>query len=157
MSPERKYYRTSIDEIISNAQEIILRDGHHVSIMIVEGSRDMLVSQLRKFPDTHEARMELIRFIGLTTAMSGKFGKLRQVFMVSEGWMSIASQDKPSKRRPSEDPNKKEVLIVSGLQILEKQKFLKLFEILRDTQGKVIDLLELMPNKKKKTQSKCHY
>jgi hypothetical protein len=49
MSPERRgdKYRISFEEVTSNAKEIIRKDGHHVPVLIVEGSKNFIVSQIQ--------------------------------------------------------------------------------------------------------------
>jgi len=39
MSPELEQEHVTIEEIISNAKEIMLRDGQHLPTLIVEGSK----------------------------------------------------------------------------------------------------------------------
>lgn len=73
--------------------------------------------------------------------------------MVTEGWMSEASEDKPTDMRPSDDPDKKEVLIISAIQMKQRKKQLRLFEIRRDNYEQVIGLEELVPDEKKKDES----
>src|SRR5215217_1934180 len=113
MSPERDQNRISIQEIISNAKEIMFRDGNHVPILIAEGGKSLIAGQIPDLPETHGERMELLRFLGQVAAKSGRVDQLRQVFMISEGWMSAPSEDKPTDVKPSQDPNRKEVLIIS--------------------------------------------
>ena len=149
MSPERRENRISLEEIVSNAKEIALRDGNHVPVLVVEGSKNLVVGQIPDLPGTHGERVELMRFLGQAAAKSGRVGHLQQVFMVSEGWMSMASKDKPAKMIPSQDPDRKEVLIISGMQIKECKKQLRLFEMLRDSDNRVVSLEELMPEAKK--------
>jgi len=153
MSPERDQHRVSIEEIISNAKEIMLRDGNHVPILIVEAGKNLVAGQIQDMPETHGERMELMRFLGQAAAKSGRVDQLQQVFMVSEGWMSVASNDKPADIRPSEDPEKKEVLIISAMQIKERKKQLKVFEILRDSNEQVVSVEEFLPDEKKKDES----
>ena len=86
---------------------------------------------------------------GRFAARSGDVGILRQVFMISEGWMKETRDGKPSKMRPAHDPDRKEVLIVSGLQIEERLKYLRMFEMQRDPKGRLINLRELVPNRGK--------
>jgi len=149
MSPEREKYHIGFEEIVSNAKEVILKDGKHVPILIVDGGQGLLISQLNELPATHHERAELFRFIGLTTAMSGKLRSLKQVFMVSEGWMSVARIDGQPMMSPSQDPDRKEVLIVSGFEVKSKRKYLKLFEILRYGENNGVDLQELFPDANK--------
>ena len=149
MSPEQHDYRISLEEIISNAKEITLRDGNHVPLLIVEGSKNLVVGQIQDMLKTHGEKLELMRFLGQAAAKSGRVGKLQQVFLVSEGWMSVASEEKPAEMIPSQDPKRKEVLIISGIQMQEPEKQLRLFEMLRDSDERIIRLEELLPDAKK--------
>jgi len=149
MSPERGQYQISLEEIISNAKEIMFRDGNHVPILIVEAGKNLVAGQIQDMPETHGERIELMRFLGQAAAKTGRVDQLQQVFMVSEGWMSVASEDKPLEMRPSQGPEKKEVLIISGIQMKERKKLLKVFEILRDSEEQVISLEEFLPEAKK--------
>lgn len=144
MSPERGQYKTSFEDITEKAKEITLQDGEHVPVLIVEGSKSLIVSQIQAMPDTHGERLELMRFIGQLAAKSGKVGKLEQVFFISEGWMSTASKDQPHDTRPSKDPARKEVLIISGLQLNGLKKSLRLFEMVRNQSKQVVALPELL-------------
>lgn len=145
MSAERGEYKASFENLIQKAKEITLQDGNHVPILIVEGSRGLAISQMRDVPDTHGERLDLMRSMGQAAAMSGKLGRLRQVFFISEGWMSVANQGKAPEMRPSQDPNRKEVLIVSGLELKGQQKYLRIFEMIRNPDQRVVDLAELIP------------
>jgi len=145
MSLERGEYKARFEYLTQKAKEITLQDGNHVPVLIVEGSRGLAISQMREVPDTHGERLDLMRSLGQAAAMSGKFGQLRQVFFISEGWMSVASQEKPPNMRPSQDPNRKEVLIVSGLELKRQQKYLRIFEMVRNPSQRVVDLAELSP------------
>ena len=148
MSPERSSYEISFEEIISNAKERMLLDGKIEPILVIESSKSLVIVPLQDMPETHGERIGLMRFLGQFTAKSGKVNQLQQVFMVTEGWMSKATKSKPSKMRPSQDPNRKEVLIISGIQMRERKKHLKLFEILRDSNEHVVSLEGFFPNEK---------
>ena len=153
MSPERSQYQVSFEEIISNAKEIMLRDGKHVPVLIMEASKNLVVGQIPDMPATHGERVELMRFLGQAAAKSGRVDQLQQVFMVSEGWMSMASEDKPAEIRPSQDPDRKEVLIISAMQMEERKKHLKVFEILRDSNEQVVGFEEFLPDEQKRDES----
>jgi hypothetical protein len=101
MSPERDQHQISLAEIISNAKEIMLRDGQHLPTLIVEGSKTLVAGQIPDLPATHSERVELMRFLGQAAAKSGRVDQLQQVFMVSEGWMSEPSGDRQADIRPS--------------------------------------------------------
>jgi hypothetical protein len=145
MSLERGEYRARFEDVAQKAKEIALQDGSHVPILIVEGSRGMAISQMRDMPDTHDQRLDLMRSLGQAAARSGKLGRLNQVFFISEAWMSVANNGKPPDMRPSQDPNRKEVLIVTGLELKRQQKHLRIFEMIRNPEQRVVDLSELSP------------
>jgi hypothetical protein len=115
MSPERDQNPITLEEIISNAKEIMLRDGTHVPVLIMEADNKLAAGQIPYLPQTHGERVELMRFLGQAAAKSGLVNHLEQIFMVTEGWMSEPSEDKTTDMRPSEDPEKKEVLIISAV------------------------------------------
>lgn len=148
MSPERKTWSLSFDEIVFNAKEIILKDGMHVPTIIVEGNKNLIAGQVRDMPYTHGERVELMRFLGQATARSGKIQELRQVFMISEGWLSVPKDGETENLRPSQDPDRKEVLIVSGIKIQERKKQIKALEIVRDGDSRVSRLEEFLPDAK---------
>jgi len=122
MPPEREQNHITLEEIISNAKEIMIRHGKHVPTLIMEASNNLVVTQVPSMPVTHGERLEFMRFVGQVAAKSGRVNQLQPVFMVSEGWLSIASEDKPVGMRPSQDPERKEALIISGMQINEQKK-----------------------------------
>jgi len=146
MSAERnQQYRVRFEDVAAHAREITIQDGRHAPLLIVEGSKSLAVSQIQEMPETHDERMELMRLFGLAAARTGKFGRLEQIFFVSEGWMSVAGPDNPPQMRPSEDPHRKEVLIISGLELKARRTQLRLFEMVRNGDQEVVDLPELSP------------
>jgi len=153
MSPERKQEHLTLEEIISNAKEIMLRDGNHVPVLIVEAGNSLLAGQITNLPETHGERLELMRFLGQAAAKSGRVDQLQQVFMVTEGWMSEPSKDIPARIKPSEDPNRKEVLIISAIQLKEHKKQVEIFEILRDNNAQVVEIEKFLPDEKKEGDS----
>src|SRR5688572_9487942 len=114
MSPERDPSPITLEEIVSNAKEVMLREGTHIPVLIVEADNKLVAGQISYMPPTHGERVELMHHLGQATAKSGRVNQLQQVFMVHEGWMSVATEDKAAEVRPSEDPDRKEVLIVSA-------------------------------------------
>jgi hypothetical protein len=119
----------------------------------MEADNKIVAGQIPDMPATHGERMELMHFLGQAAGKSGRVEQLRQVFMVLEGWMSVATEDKPPQVRPSQDPNRKEVLIVSGIQMKELKRQMKVYEIMRDSDEKVVGIEEFVPDKEKKDQS----
>ena len=153
MSPERGQYKISIEEIISNAKEIRLREGKHVPVLIVEGGKSLVAGQIPDMPPTHDERVEFMNFLGQAAAKSGRVDQLQQVFMVTEGWMSEPSEDIPTRILPSEDPHRKEVLIISAIQLSKHKKQMEIFEVIRDANEQVIGLEKFLPGEKKEDDS----
>src|SRR5687768_12232716 len=153
MSPEQEQDHLTIEEIISNAKEIMLRDGNHVPTLILEGGKSLVAGQIPDLPATHGERVELMRFLGQAAAKSGRVDQLHQVFMVSEGWMSEPSENKSTDMRPSQDPNRKEVLIISAMQVTERKKRMEIFEIIRDSHEQVVSFEKFLPDTEKKDES----
>jgi hypothetical protein len=60
MSPERDQHHITFEKIILNAKEIMLRDGNHVPILVVEGSKSLVAGQIPDMLETHGERIELI-------------------------------------------------------------------------------------------------
>ncbi len=149
MSAERNQYRIGFEEITRTAKELTIQNGQHMPLLIIEGSRNQIICQVQAIPDTHGMRMEMMRIFGQAAAKSGKVGRLEQVFFISEGWMSVASEGKLPDLSPSQDPLRKEVLIVSGQDLKEGKKSLKLFEMIRNQFQRVIELPELTPPQEK--------
>ena len=146
MSPERPQSPITLEEIVSNAKEIMMRDGKHVPVLIIEADHKVVAGQIPDMPPTHGERVELMRFLGQAAAKSGRVNQLQQVFMVTEGWMSEPREEKGELIRPSEDPNRKEVLIVSAIQMKDRQKQLKVYEIVRDQDQQVTGMEEFVPD-----------
>ena len=145
MSPERGEYRASFEYLIQKAKEITLQDGNHVPVLIVEGSRGLAISQMRDVPDTHGERLDLMRSIGSGCGHERKARPTAPGLLHLRGLDERRNQGKPPDMRPSQDPNRKEVLIVSGLELQGQQKHLRIFEMIRNPQQRVVDLPELMP------------
>jgi len=151
MSPERKRHANdelNFEDIAQVAVETTLKDGLHVPLIIMDGSKDRIFGSVPEMPGTHGERLQFLHTIGQLAAESGKVGKLRQVFFISEAWMSMPQDGQVPTIRPANDPNRKEVLIISGLKIEGQVKHLKLFEMLRAADGILVGLQEVMPGEK---------
>lgn len=59
---------------------------------------------------------------------------------VSEGWMSRRDDGGDFSTPPSKDPNRHEVLIISGVEIASKQTSMEIFEMIRDASGELREL-----------------
>src|SRR5919201_1090347 len=101
MSSERPQNPITIEEIVSNAKEIMIRNGKHVPLLIMEADNKVAAGQIPDISPTHGERVELMRFLGQVVAKSGRVNHLQQVFMVTEGWMSEPREEEGKLIRPS--------------------------------------------------------
>ncbi len=141
---EKHNNEISFDDIARVAKETILRDGKHIPALIIEGTKKAVFRSIPVFPGT----AQFMHVVGRQEAKSGEVGDIRQVFFISEGWMSLPKDREISKIIPSQDPNRKEVLVVSRLKIQGQVKNIKLFELIRNDHGKLVDIQEFLPSTK---------
>ena len=135
---EQPQHHTNLDEVIANAKETLLRDGKHVTTLIVEGSKSLITGVIPDMPAQSGNRREYMSFIGQLAAKSGRIGKLRQIFLVSEGSVRPVGSGEEIEALQSSGSSRKEVLIIGSIHFEENLKFLKMFEILRDSEKQVI-------------------
>lgn len=145
MSKERgeKYQPISIENIAYLAKETALEYGGHVPTVIAVGESGPLIGQFPDLPGTHAGRKDLMRQSGYALARSGAVRDLRQVFFISEAWVSAAKQPGEPPIQPSLDPARIEALIVSGLETKTRRSKLILYEMIRDEDGDLSELRRL--------------
>lgn len=131
-------------ELVSRlAKESLLRQGSHPPTLIVDGFKNPIVIQIERLAPTYEARLQQMFVTGQALAHEGTAGRVRGVYFITEAWLSQARDGVLPGMRPSQDPQRKEVLIVSGLSGLighRRQVHLAIFEMLRDEQGGLREL-----------------
>lgn len=132
----------SFEQVTQLAKEILLQQGSHLPTVIVERHNQMVVAQLSPLDDTHEGRAQQMFSAGYVLAESKAIGVLKQVFLICEAWMSTASEGKMPDVPPSADPQRKEVLIISNLQVYEQTGKVAVFEMLRNQAGELMELRE---------------
>ncbi|MBZ0285239.1 MAG: hypothetical protein K8L97_31185 [Anaerolineae bacterium] len=129
-----------LEDVVAIAKSIILEHGWHAPTLIIEGNRKSVIMQLVNIESTHEGRVQQMYMAGRVVGETGQLGTLKQVFFVSEGWMSLGDGDNAPEMPPSQDPQRKEVLFVSSLQAQTQKGQLALFEMIRDDQAKLVEL-----------------
>lgn len=135
----------TLEGIARAAKEVALREGGHAPTLIAEGSTGSIVGQLRELPDTHAGRANLLFQAGFLLGRNGEIGALKQAYFISEAWMSQAASDGSIQQRPSQDPDRTEVLLVSQIDTKTQHHAVVLFEMLRDETGELRDLKEMPP------------
>jgi hypothetical protein len=82
-------------------------------------------------------RVENMTAAGTQLAKSGEVGDIAQLIYVCEGW---ASPGRTPYVRPSEDPNRMEVLVFSQLDPQTNKQSVQMFSCVRDYKDAVVEL-----------------
>jgi hypothetical protein len=135
--------RLSLEEVAQFAKTVTLEDGYHRPTVIVEGALQVIATQLESIAPTHEGRAQQMFMLGAVLAERSELGVLQQVFFITEAWMSIATKDNPPRILPSQDPQRKEILAVSRMTFLPPQTEMVIYEMKRDSEGKLISLEDI--------------
>jgi hypothetical protein len=127
-------------EVAQKAQKMTLEQGRHVPMLMIEGDKEVAVCHIAEVADTAEGRAGQMLMIGEMLANSIPFGVLQQIFFITEGWMSVVDDGKIPDTPPSQDPQRLEVLTVSGLDMRTGETRMKVFEMKRDDDGQLRSL-----------------
>lgn len=133
----------TFEQVSHLARETLLRDGHHVPTLIIDGSARPVVVQIDGLAPTFEGRAQQMFVAGQAIARDGHAGRLRSVYFVSEAWLSHAQEGKLPDVPPSQDPQRQEVLIVDGIEVKSRRTRVAIYEMLRDDQGHFREIREL--------------
>ncbi len=155
MSQEREQPSVplTLAAVVSLAVETTLRDGGHPPTLIADGSQQSAGLQLTALGATHEARAGQVFMAGYRLAKSGRVGTLKQTFLISEAWMSVAASDKPPSTPPSQDPQRKEILSIACLNVPEDELHLVVLEMVRDGTGDLVELKPFEPSQEQGIQA----
>jgi hypothetical protein len=137
----------TIQDVARTAEQLMVEHGHHAPIVVVEGSQESLVVEIADLPSNWEKKVGRVMATGYTAGRAGRVGELRQVFFIAEAWMSVGTQEKLPSVPPSKDPNRQEVLVISGRAAAKRQTDLVMFKVLRDPQGRLRGLQECSMDK----------
>jgi hypothetical protein len=133
----------TFEEVTRIAKETILKHGNHIPTLIADGSKRPVFTQIVDMEATPEGRVQQMFTTGFILARSGQVGVLNQVFFITEAWLSTATADELPEKRPSEDPQRKEVLLISSFKVSQRQQRSAVIEMVRDSSGKLVDLHEI--------------
>ena len=131
----------SIEHIAELAQETLLRDGQHSPTLFVQDDENKLVvAHLAQLPPSHEDKLQYLFQAGFMLSEQSPISTLKQVFFVTEAWLSQARDGNMPNMRPSLAPQPKEVLIISTLHLYKSQTQIAVYEMLRDKGGNLREL-----------------
>lgn len=113
-----------IDKCFENAEKMLIENGSLTPMLdiefIDEKGRNCIMAVVLADGDDKQRRYNFIRGLGLTVGSIKALGKIKEVeaiAMMSEAWFSTLPKDADISKapRPSEDPNRGEMLIATGM------------------------------------------
>ena len=119
----------------------MLRDGECSPIVFARGTKGNVYMPLPEVKTLPE-RVAIMNQAGKRMAEDGMVGEIEQVIYVFQGW---ASPSRTPFIRPSLDPNRNEVLVISALDAKTNTQTLQMYACIRDTKQAVIDLKRVLP------------
>lgn len=140
MSIERQPDRFSPEDVVRIAKETTLRDGQHIPMVIAQGSAGGVITYFPELPESHEDKARLMFATGVAFARSQQVGVLQDVFFISEAWTAVLGKDEEVQVRPSQDPNRIEVLIIFHHKVEGEQTEMTMFEMVRDREDQLVEL-----------------
>jgi hypothetical protein len=129
------YIPPTFDEIIEMATEHLLESGSHLPTVFAVGTKNVAVI-MGELPSDPDARDQLMYVLGHEASRQA-IGQLHDVFFVMEAWMG-----RNADVMPSNDPKRVECLILSHYNLRSAQLSLVIFEMIRDSEEKLIDLVK---------------
>jgi hypothetical protein len=128
-----------VKEIVKIAKQILTQFGSHAPMLFVRGSKSSGMITFKDFGPDHEDKVRQMANAGVDAAMRFHAGDLRYVIFVTEAWMSLAEKGKPY-IQPSKNPKRKEMLIITTLDVVTNKQGLLMYQMIRDKRGYLIEL-----------------
>jgi hypothetical protein len=126
-------------ELVRQAKDYVLKHGSHPTVLVASGEQGRQYIYLPDFPNRSEEKILYLFGAGKQTAQFGSVGALSRVFLVMEAW-----QGKNSNIRPSQDPNRIEVLVISCLDLATKEQSVVCLEYIRDAKGILREIKDMV-------------
>lgn len=125
----------TLQDIAQTARHTTLQDGRHTPTLIAEGDQETLIAQIERFYPIFDERARQMSMIGLFVAKNSGVGVLQQISFISEGWMRSTDKGEKLAKRPSQNPQLKEVLTVTQRLYQPSRAEIVVFEMKRDRLG----------------------
>ena len=128
-----------VEAIVKIAKEIMTRYGSHVPMLFIIGEKGKVNTAFPDFGPNHEDKIRQMANMGVNIAGKHNVGQLKYLIFVVEAWMSIPKGGKITVQ-PSQDPKRKEVLIVTTLDVSQDKQEVVIYQMIRDKWGRLIEL-----------------
>jgi len=134
----------TLDAVASTAVEVLLRDQEHLPMVLAEGKRNVTVLGI-EMPSTPAERRLMLAFAGAKIKeLEPEIGALQQAFLISEAWEVHRTEEQPVGFRPSEQPDRIEVLMISRWQRERPgESTLRRYKMLRNQEEVITDVVRL--------------
>src|SRR2546430_688656 len=140
-----------LDKIIQMAKEHILKHGRHMPEIIVEfDGQEMRILAVPDIvnSDSNIEKQHNFFTVGRMLGEKEPDANIKHIVFIVEAWLSRQPHNAPrTYDLPSQDPNRKECLLITTLDIVTKddgehtEQGMHLAEMIRDGSGNLIDLL----------------
>jgi hypothetical protein len=124
------------NEILTVAKDAMIRFGTCAPTLFVHGTKGKRYMYLPEC-ETLTERVSIMTKAGKQMGQAGEAGEIEQVIYVFQGWSSPA---RTPYIRPSLDPNRIEVLVLSALDAKTNTQTLEMYACVRDAKQAVTDL-----------------
>ncbi len=135
-----------VDDITKMAKEFVLKDGKHGPTLFVEtDAPQMLLLGMAEMPPTPAQRLSYFIAIGRKFGQEHAGTTIRELLYVMLAWASLQKVGDPAPRgRPSQDPNRKEMLVITHATITGTKVTYttQMMEVIRANK-KSVDLMQL--------------
>jgi hypothetical protein len=125
----------SIEEITQFVRKVAFDVGCEFPTLLTHGTKGSEIADFVEMPETNEAMAQ----VGRSMAKEGNVGDLIQVVLFAPAWM-VTSHHPYATVRPSQDPNRREILLIARLIVEIKQVDVARLEIQRNRKGKITEL-----------------
>lgn len=130
-------YVEDVEQIVQFVKKVTVTCDGFEPTVFVKGLKGKVAVEIKEFGVYADKRTQMLNS-GTYTALKQNVGELQLLILASEAWMS-----RNLTMRPSKDPKRVEVLIISSLDVATREEQMVQFEIMRNNKDKIIDLKEL--------------
>ncbi|MCB9437266.1 MAG: hypothetical protein H6673_09800 [Anaerolineales bacterium] len=133
----------SLEQIQTAAREVMLTNGFHLPTIIAQSESAQIVGQVPELGGSSDEKQAQLFALGFLLSQERVLRALHQVYLVTEAWSVVFKNPSavPTEVRPSQHPDRVEVLIIAGLNVIEQIGSLTMYEMVREAE-QVVELLE---------------
>jgi hypothetical protein len=128
-----------VEAIVQTAKQTLTRFGAHPSMLFVRCEGGTHIVTFNDFGPEHEDKIRQMANAGVEAACKQPLGNLRYLIFVVEAWMGTPKKD-GSYVQPSKDPKRKEMLMLTTLDVATNKQRVLMYQMIRNTRGELMQL-----------------